>query len=343
MPSSTKRKEAPTGNSGGQGKRNKRGGNDNKWKTSHQQTKEGLLEGIVSPGEMGIWVSCARSQEGKAAREVVAMFEEYAEILYGVKQPGEEDAANDDEEEDIEASVKRELDAMKATGKEAKAAGRIFTPVKMNVACLLFVRTRSPIEPVEFVKRICQDAKSGEQRTRSRYVNRLVPMTAVGKATEPGLLELARKVLGDVFDLSGKRAGDDATTGAKQEKVDTTETGSSEAKNADDAEVKSDGPEAHRPCSFAIRPSIRNNNTLKRDVIINQVAGLINNQQHKVDLEKPDKVILVEVYQNAVGMSIVDGDYWNELKKYNLTELYSQANNQGQEEGKPSAQADNEH
>jgi tRNA acetyltransferase TAN1 len=48
---------------------------------------------------------------------------------------------------------------------------------------------------------------------------------------------------------------------------------------------------------FAIRPSIRNNNTLKRDVIINRVAGLINNQRHKVDLEKPDKVILIEVYQ----------------------------------------------
>lgn len=44
--------------------------------------------------------------------------------------------------------------------------------------------------------------------------------------------------------------------------------------------------------------------------------------------------------QNACGMSIVDGDYWNELKKYNLTELYSQANNQGQEEEKPSALAE---
>ncbi|KAH8903280.1 hypothetical protein BR93DRAFT_931304 [Coniochaeta sp. PMI_546] len=339
MSSSTKRKEAPTGSSGGQGKRNKRGGNDNKWKTSHQQTKEGLLEGVVSPGEMGIWVSCARSQEGKAAREIVAMFDEYAEILYGVKQPGEEDAAQDDEEEDIEASVKRELDAMKATGKEAKAAGRIFTPVKMNVACLLFVRTRAPVEPVEFVKRICQDAKSGEQRTRSRYVNRLVPMTAIGKATEQGLVELARKVLGELFDLSGKRTGDDATTDGTQEHEDT---GLAEAKNVEIGEVNSDGPEAPRPYSFAIRPSIRNNNTLKREVIINQVAGLINNQRHKVDLEKPDKVILVEVYQNACGMSIVDGDYWNELKKYNLTELYSQANNQGREEQKPSALAEKE-
>jgi tRNA acetyltransferase TAN1 len=216
-----------------------------------------LIEGVISPGETGVWVSCARGQEGKAAREVVAMFDEvtyfllqlfpllsrrgyegsaqdaaslltakqYAEILYGVKPQGEEPAADDEEEEDIEASIRRELDAMKATGKEAKLAGRIFTPVKMNVACLLFVRTRSPVEPVAFVKRICQDAKSGEQRTRSRYVNRLVPMTAVGRATEQGLVELAKKVLGELFDLSGKRTGDDAAAAGTKEEEKIAESG----------------------------------------------------------------------------------------------------------------------
>ena len=75
-----------------------------------------------------------------------------------------------------------------------------------------------------------------------------------------------------------------------------------------------------------------------------------------MDLDKPDKVVLIEVYQvrllqswclfseavtnnarqNAVGMSVVDGDYWNELKRYNLTELYSHASKQGREEAKPS-------
>jgi tRNA acetyltransferase TAN1 len=39
-------------------------------------------------------------------------------------------------------------------------------------------------------------------------------------------------------------------------------------------------------------------------------------------------------------MSVVDGDYWNELRKYNLTELYSQANNQGQADEKSSSVAE---
>jgi tRNA acetyltransferase TAN1 len=81
-------------------------------------------------------------------------------------------------------------------------------------------------------------------------------------------------------------------------------------------------------------------------VVINTVAGLINDDRHKVNLSSPDKVILVDIYQvsnggtvpNSVlngptnswqtvcGMSVVDGD-WDELKRYNLTELYSQARN----------------
>lgn len=122
--------------------------------------------------------------------------------MYGIKEPGQEDA-DEDEEEDIEAAVKKELAAMKATGKDAKAAGKIFTPVKMNVACLLFVRTRAPVDPVSFVKRICQDAKiPGKQRCR--YVNRLIPMTGIGRATETGLFDVACKVLGETFEL--KRA-----------------------------------------------------------------------------------------------------------------------------------------
>lgn len=219
---------------------------------------------------------------------------------------------------------------MKATGKEAREGGRIFTPVKMNVACLLFVRTRSPVEPVSFVKRICQDAKiPGKQKCR--YVNRLIPMTAIGKATEAGLFDVACKVLGETFAL--KRAEVDPTVELTPEAKAASEAMVQKLNDALDA-VRS-GPPAEAPppaCTFAIRPSIRNNNTLTRDVIIKKVAGLIDGARHKVNLEKPDKVILIEVYQNSCGISVVDGDYWDELRKYNLTELYSFAHKRRDEQ-----------
>lgn len=47
---------------------------------------------------------------------------------------------------------------------------------------------------------------------------------------------------------------------------------------------------------FAIRPSIRNHNTLKRDDVIKRIANMVD-PQHKVNLGAPDKVILIDIYQ----------------------------------------------
>lgn len=47
---------------------------------------------------------------------------------------------------------------------------------------------------------------------------------------------------------------------------------------------------------YAIRPSIRNHNTLHRSEVIKQTASLVADA-HKVDLTKPDKVIIVDVFQ----------------------------------------------
>lgn len=67
----------------------------------------------------------------------------------------------------------------------------------------MFFKTREPIKPVEFVKSICEDAKGGEPK-RSRFVNRLTPMVMMGKATEKGLEEVGKAVIGEVFGWEGE-------------------------------------------------------------------------------------------------------------------------------------------
>lgn len=96
---------------------------------------------------------------------------------------------------------------------------------------------------------------------------------------------------------------------------------------------------------FAIRPTIRNHQAMKRDNIIKRVADLVG-KPHTVDLTHYNRLILVDVYrvgvsssllhrdgacsmghklraiiQNILGMSIVDGDY-EKFKRYNLAEIY---------------------
>ena len=41
-------------------------------------------EGAIQPGDTGVWVTCARHQEGKAAREVGVLFAEVCGFSYSL-------------------------------------------------------------------------------------------------------------------------------------------------------------------------------------------------------------------------------------------------------------------
>jgi tRNA acetyltransferase TAN1 len=86
---------------------------------------------------------------------------------------------------------------------------------------------------------------------------------------------------------------------------------------------------------YAIRPSFRAHAALKRDDVIKKVAALIA-PRHKVNLGTPDKVILLEFFQNFCGIGVVGSD-WDELKRYNVRELYEKASGSAQHEKEKSA------
>ncbi|TLD17203.1 uncharacterized protein PgNI_01618 [Pyricularia grisea] len=313
----TKRKNGPGASDANSSKRRKQGGNGGKWQTSHQKTK---IDGRVAIelGDVGVWVTCARNQEAKAAREVEMLFDEYVEKLYGIKPPGEEDDGSDNEggADDIEASIQKELTSLKPT--RAQGSERVFNIVRQAVDCLLFVKTKTPIEPVEFVHRICLDTKasSGLSARRFRYLNRFTPITLMGRASDKGFIEVCQKVLPQHFKMSeASQDAEEADIAADDRiKVQSPE----EAKKED--KEQSTPPE----CTYAIRLSTRNQCPLKRDDVIKGIASLIDDQRHKVNLTKPDKVILVDMFQNLYGMSVVDGD-WDDLKRFNISEIYSAA------------------
>ena len=47
---------------------------------------------------------------------------------------------------------------------------------------------------------------------------------------------------------------------------------------------------------FAIRTTIRNNNTMKRDDVIKQVADAVG-PRHSVDLKNYDRLVVVDIYR----------------------------------------------
>lgn len=99
--------------------------------------------------------------------------------------------------------------------KKQDKSTKLFTPMHVDLTCVLFFKTQPTIDPVDLVHRICKEAGSNPKIRRMRYVNRLTPMTMIGKATEKGLEEVSKSVLSKYFNLNvqkdeGEVGGEDS-------------------------------------------------------------------------------------------------------------------------------------
>ncbi|KAL2072265.1 hypothetical protein VTL71DRAFT_11608 [Oculimacula yallundae] len=290
MADSNKRKERSGGDRDERGTKRSKGGSGGKWQTPHQKAKIASRgSGKIEAGDVGIWATCAKNMEGRATEELKVMFEECAERFYGIKPSSEEDG---EEEDDIEASIQKELAALD----NKQSTTKLFSPVHLDIPCVLFFKTSPRIEPIDFVHRICKEVVANPDVRKMRYINRLTPMTLMARATEKGLQELGSTILQKHFSMAAD-VGNEPTT------------------------EENHGGEGKSHSSYAIRPTTRAHSApLKRDMMIKSIAESIS-KVHKVDLTTPDKVILVEVFQGVCGMSVVGSD-WEALKRFNLAELY---------------------
>lgn len=89
------------------------------------------------------------------------------------------------------------------------------------------MQCKAPVEPVEFSRRICQDAATvGHGGVQARYLNRLTPVSVIVKATENGVEDGARKVLDGHFKLKPKASKPGADSAAMEEEDGAKEAAS---------------------------------------------------------------------------------------------------------------------
>jgi tRNA acetyltransferase TAN1 len=154
------------------------------------------------------------------------MSDKYGESLYGIprdSEPGEDQTEEEnDGPKDIEASIQQELSDMKPTKAQSR---KIFSIVPADVECLLFIKTMAPVEPVEFVRKICQDARdcTDIMQRKTKYINRLTPISTTDKASDSGIVRAARAAMAPYFNLvkeegPGESSGVDAGEDSKKEK-----------------------------------------------------------------------------------------------------------------------------
>lgn len=140
---------------------------------------------------------------------------QYGESLFGIKPPAEdgEDEEEGEEPKDIEASIQQELAGMGAKKPKTK---QFFTPISTNLDCVFFMKLQKPAEPLEMVKRICQDAKDcpDPRQRKVKYINRLTPVFDTDRATDKGIERVARTVMAPFFELKSESGEDTAEKAA---------------------------------------------------------------------------------------------------------------------------------
>lgn len=172
--------------------------------------------------------------------------------------------------------------------------------MEIGCECVIFVRVKRPINPVDFVLRICKDIKYGSQIKRSRYAQRLTPVEKTATANLDGLNRLFEEILKPVFYHQG----------ASQTFAIRPTLRNHSVLSRDDVITKT----ARFISTAPVEKSAENNDSASGD------ESLAHNS---VDLKGYDKMVLVDCYKSSLGMAVVGPEFEKEYYRFNLEQIFT--------------------
>ncbi|WFD24309.1 hypothetical protein MEQU1_003008 [Malassezia equina] len=240
------------------------------------------------PGATGVFVSCARGKERKAALELMDMLNEHAAHIY----PSTVTAAADEDDmdalrngppppsraappsDDIESQVHAELAALRAPSREHVVA------LDTDTECLCFLACPAPVDATRLVLRLLQHTETTGE-AYSRFVQRVTPVCVLCHADTDSIQHAAPRALRAAFPRN-------------------------------------------RACTYRIEPRIRAHTSLTRDTLIPLIAACVpSDEGHRVDLAHPDVIIVVEVLRNVCGIGALhDFERWGKWNVQTLAERH---------------------
>ena len=231
-------------------------GNKKKFRVAH---------GVIEPGYSGVYATCLKNKEGQCRKELLALFQEKAEEYFDMSQVEGEGEDDDDESLSIEDKIKREVNELNQTTTVTKKEP--LKPINLDCMCLVFIKTRKPIDPERLVYGIVKELAETKVK-RTRVTNKLLPVTYTVSASIDQLKLLAEKVLKPHF-----HSGEDQKPVKYAIQVDRR--------------------------NF--------NTIAREDVIKTVASCIDKaTYGHEVELKQYEKLILVNCYKNSIGMSVVD-------------------------------------
>lgn len=153
-----------------------------------RKSKKFKVGGFIDPHTSGIYATCNRGREQQCRKELMNLFHEKASEWYDLEAGAEES----DSELLIEDQIKKEVEGLKEQKRE------FLRPIDLGCECLVFIKTKRPIPPAEFVERLCKESHE-KQVKNTRYTQKLTPVTFSVTPTLDEIKKLAARVLGPHF------------------------------------------------------------------------------------------------------------------------------------------------
>ncbi|KAI9222582.1 hypothetical protein BC828DRAFT_378134 [Blastocladiella britannica] len=262
----------------------------------------------MEQGMVGFFVSSTKGKERAASKEITVLLVEAIEELYpeAVKAvaKGDEDdneataasssAAPKAAPTSIEDEIAAELTSLTDSSAKNHASEHL-EHIAMAVDCLFFLRVNPPalaaiVDPVAVVRHVFETALAAKKRHEG----------AGSSLTAGARTRFAHRILPFQSVCKGTLKDIQATATTLLARAGVIE-----------------------PCKFALATKLRVGSPLNRDELIQELAKPLIDAGYTVDLVRPDVSVVVEVYRNVAGVSVVTGGDYVRLRKFNLHEVYA--------------------
>ncbi|TYZ60182.1 hypothetical protein PybrP1_012091 [[Pythium] brassicae (nom. inval.)] len=266
-----------------------KGGDD---RDGAKRYKGALAFAAAAKGSGGVLVTCDKTKERQSVRDTLDVLNDAADKFFPATEMAR--LAGDAEETDsgataaassaadtVQKKLQDEINALRADAKKRKT-GR-FTALDTGVKGVILIQILDPeISARALVLRIFAEVEASKEFA-SRFISRLIPLEKIGHAARDDIRELARPM------IAAQLAAHRSVHGA-------------------------DAP----PLEYAVDIKRRNCTHIKSMEVINDLAAVVGPEQ-KVNLTAPEVVILVEVFRNTCGVSVVTN--FHEYKKFNVRSI----------------------
>ncbi|CAH0513543.1 unnamed protein product [Peronospora belbahrii] len=242
-----------------------------------------LAAAANAKGYGAVLVTCDKMHERQSVSDALNILNEAADRFFPSAKEKEENTT-EKEGNSVQKKLQEEVEALKTQAK-SRQTGR-FTPLDTGVKGAVLIQFKDDhLSPTALLAKIFEQVENTKEFA-SRFIMRMIPLEKIGYSSVEAIKELAAPMIEThlkTFKEEQKAAGTDD------------------------------------PFTFAVEFKRRNCTNLNSMDVIDTLVQLVGDDKTKVNLTAPRCVLMVEVFRNTCGFSILTD--FHRFKKYNVRSI----------------------